>query len=71
MGYALALLSALLSGVGAVYTEWVLKRNGDALQWQCMQLYGLGVLVNALGLGMHGGMGRYMRVHCTWGYTQG
>ena len=54
-GYALALLSALLSGLGAVYTEWVLKRNADALQWQNMQLYGLGVLVNAAGLLVNGG----------------
>lgn len=45
----------MLSGLGAVYTEWVLKRNADALQWQNMQLYGLGVLVNTAGLMVNGG----------------
>lgn len=27
-------LSALLSAVAAVYTEWVLKKNNDTLYWQ-------------------------------------
>ncbi|KAK9845405.1 hypothetical protein WJX81_005725 [Elliptochloris bilobata] len=49
-GYALGVLSAFLSALAAVYTEWVMKRTSDSLYWQNMQLYSFGVLFNALGL---------------------
>jgi hypothetical protein len=49
-GYAFGVLSAFLSAVAAVYTEWVMKQNGDSLYWQNMQLYTFGVAFNALGL---------------------
>ena len=49
-GYALAGISALLSALAAVYTEWALKRNADSLYWQNMQLYSWGFACNAAGL---------------------
>ena len=49
-GYALAGLSALLSALAAVYTEWALKRNADSLYWQNMQLYSWGCFCNAAAL---------------------
>ena len=49
-GYAFGVLSAILSAVAAVYTEWVMKQNADSLYWQNMQLYSFGVAFNALGL---------------------
>lgn len=49
-GYAFGVLSAFLSALAAVYTEWVMKRNADSLYWQNMQLYSFGVAFNALGL---------------------
>ncbi len=33
-GYLFGLLSAFLSALAAVYTEWVMKRNNDSLYWQ-------------------------------------
>ncbi len=33
-GYLFGLLSAMLSALAAVYTEWVMKRNNDSLYWQ-------------------------------------
>ena len=39
-------VSALLSAVAAVYTEWVLKKNNDTLYWQNMLLYGFGACFN-------------------------
>ena len=45
-GYMLGLLSACLSALAGVYTEWVMKRNEDNLYWQNAQLYGFGVLFN-------------------------
>ena len=33
-GYLFGLLSASLSALAAVYTEWVMKRNNDSLYWQ-------------------------------------
>ncbi len=44
------MLSAFLSALAAVYTEWVMKRNSDSLYWQNMQLYLFGIGFNALGL---------------------
>lgn len=49
-GYLFGLLSALLSAIAAVYTEWILKKNNDTLYWQNMQLYGFGILFNGIGL---------------------
>ena len=49
-GYLFGVLSAFLSAIAAVYTEWVMKRNSDSLYWQNMQLYSFGVAFNALGL---------------------
>ena len=43
-------VSALLSAVAAVYTEWVLKKNNDTLYWQNMLLYGFGAAFNFLNL---------------------
>ena len=45
-GYVFALVSALMSAVAAVYTEWVLKKNNDTLYWQNMLLYGFGAAFN-------------------------
>lgn len=50
MGYVFGVISALLSAVAAVYTEWVLKKNNDTLYWQNMLLYGFGCLFNFLNL---------------------
>lgn len=44
------MVSALLSAVAAVYTEWVLKKNNDTLYWQNMLLYGFGACFNAVNL---------------------
>lgn len=44
------LLSAFLSALAAVYTEWVMKRNDDSLHWQNIQLYTFGILFNGMGL---------------------
>ena len=41
-GYLFGLLSALLSAVAAVYTEWVMKSNNDSLYWQVGALSGGG-----------------------------
>jgi UDP-sugar transporter A1/2/3 len=49
-GYMFGVLSAFLSALAAVYTEWVMKRNNDSLYWQNMQLYTFGVAFNAFGL---------------------
>lgn len=45
-GYALALLSAGLSGFAGVYSEYIMKKNNDSLYWQNTQLYSFGVLFN-------------------------
>ncbi len=49
-GYIYGCVSALLSAVAAVYTEWVLKKNNDTLYWQNMLLYGFGAFFNFLNL---------------------
>eukprot|EP00898_Chlorokybus_atmophyticus_P003500 jgi/Chlat1/4150/Chrsp27S00313 len=49
-GYVLGLASAWLSALAGVYTEYLMKRNDDTLYWQNMQLYGFGVVFNALRL---------------------
>lgn len=50
MGYVFGVVSALLSALGAVYTEWVLKKNNDTLYWQNTLLYGFGALFNGINL---------------------
>ena len=37
-------------GSAAVYTEFILKSNDDALDWQQMQLYIYGSILNMIGL---------------------
>ena len=49
-GYLYGILSAFLSALAAVYTEWVMKRNNDSLYWQNIQLYSFGIVFNGLGL---------------------
>jgi hypothetical protein len=56
-GYLFGLLSALLSAVAAVYTEWIMKSNNDSLYWQNCLLYGFGVAFNGVGLTFSGGKG--------------
>lgn len=60
-GYLFGVLSALLSGFAAVYTEWVLKKNSDSLYWQNSQLYCFGAIFNFANLARsstspHGGV---------------
>ena len=47
LGYLFACLSAVLSALAGVYTEFLLKKNNDTLYWQNIQLYGFGTLFNA------------------------
>ncbi|KAL3699886.1 hypothetical protein R1sor_017908 [Riccia sorocarpa] len=51
-GYLLAVLSACLSGLAGVYTEYLMKKNDDTLNWQNVQLYAFGVLFNGLRLSL-------------------
>ncbi|CAI0408598.1 unnamed protein product [Linum tenue] len=45
-GYMLGALSACLSALAGVYTEFLMKKNNDSLYWQNVQLYTFGVLFN-------------------------
>jgi len=38
-GYMLGILSACLSALAGVYTEYLMKKNNDSLYWQNVQLY--------------------------------
>ncbi|XP_034599746.1 CMP-sialic acid transporter 1 isoform X3 [Setaria viridis] len=38
-GYMLGILSACLSALAGVYTEYLMKKNSDSLYWQNVQLY--------------------------------
>ncbi|KAL0426091.1 UNVERIFIED_CONTAM: CMP-sialic acid transporter 1 [Sesamum radiatum] len=38
-GYMLGILSACLSALAGVYTEFLMKKNSDSLYWQNIQLY--------------------------------
>lgn len=38
-GYMLGVLSACLSALAGVYTEFLMKKNNDSLYWQNVQLY--------------------------------
>ncbi|KAL2928240.1 CMP-sialic acid transporter 1 [Bienertia sinuspersici] len=45
-GYMLGILSACLSALAGVYTEFLLKKNNDSLYWQNVQLYAFGAIFN-------------------------
>ncbi|XP_072985768.1 CMP-sialic acid transporter 1 isoform X2 [Typha latifolia] len=45
-GYLLGLLSACLSALAGVYTEYLMKKNNDSLYWQNLQLYTCGSIFN-------------------------
>ncbi|XVF22419.1 hypothetical protein REPUB_Repub12eG0170800 [Reevesia pubescens] len=45
-GYMLGILSACLSALAGVYTEFLMKRNNDSLYWQNVQLYTFGAIFN-------------------------
>eukprot|EP00899_Mesostigma_viride_P016116 jgi/Mesvir1/24505/Mv21853-RA.2 len=49
-GYLFGICSAWLSALAGVYTEYLMKKNEDSLYWQNMQLYGFGILFNAMRL---------------------
>ncbi|XP_042506237.1 CMP-sialic acid transporter 1-like isoform X1 [Macadamia integrifolia] len=45
-GYILGILSACLSALAGVYTEFLMKKNNDSLYWQNVQLYMFGSIFN-------------------------
>ncbi|MFQ6637092.1 hypothetical protein Gotur_013596 [Gossypium turneri] len=45
-GYMLGILSACLSALAGVYTEFLMKKNNDSLYWQNIQLYTFGSIFN-------------------------
>uniref|UniRef100_A0A5B6YN47 CMP-sialic acid transporter 1 n=1 Tax=Davidia involucrata TaxID=16924 RepID=A0A5B6YN47_DAVIN len=45
-GYILGILSACLSALAGVYTEFLMKKNNDSLYWQNVQLYTFGAIFN-------------------------
>ncbi|KAJ6799470.1 CMP-sialic acid transporter 1 [Iris pallida] len=45
-GYVLGVLSACLSALAGVYTEYLMKKNSDSLYWQNVQLYLFGAIFN-------------------------
>ncbi|KAI3703179.1 hypothetical protein L1987_73072 [Smallanthus sonchifolius] len=45
-GYILGVLSACLSALAGVYTEFLMKKNNDTLYWQNVQLYTFGAIFN-------------------------
>ncbi|KAF6172988.1 hypothetical protein GIB67_006364 [Kingdonia uniflora] len=45
-GYMLGILSACLSALAGVYTEFLMKKNSDSLYWQNVQLYTFGAIFN-------------------------
>ncbi|KAG7382199.1 hypothetical protein PHYPSEUDO_005127 [Phytophthora pseudosyringae] len=51
LGVALALVGVALSSCASVFAEWALKRQARCpFLWQSAQLYGFGVMFNALGV---------------------
>ncbi|CAK9873518.1 unnamed protein product [Sphagnum jensenii] len=58
-GYLFGILSACLSAMAGVYTEFLMKKNQDSLHWQNMQLYVFGVLFNMIHLTMDDILGAY------------
>ncbi|XP_020587652.1 CMP-sialic acid transporter 1 [Phalaenopsis equestris] len=61
-GYLLGILSACLSALAGVYTEYLMKRNNDSLYWQNVQLYTFGAIFN---------MARLLWDDFRWGYESG
>ena len=49
-GYVLGLADACCSAAGAVYTEFLMKRNDDTIHWQNVQMYSFGLLFNVVRL---------------------
>ncbi|KAM0939426.1 putative nucleotide-sugar transporter [Dioscorea sansibarensis] len=49
-GYILGVVSACLSALAGVYTEYLMKKNNDSLYWQNVQLYTFGAIFNMLRL---------------------
>ncbi|XP_057439632.1 CMP-sialic acid transporter 1 [Lotus japonicus] len=45
-GYMLGVLSACLSALAGIYTEFLMKKNSDTLYWQNIQLYTFGTIFN-------------------------
>lgn len=45
-GYMLGVLSACLSALAGIYTEFLMKKNNDSLYWQNIQLYTFGSIFN-------------------------
>ncbi|KAK4379196.1 hypothetical protein RND71_001058 [Anisodus tanguticus] len=45
-GYLFGVLSACLSALAGVYTEFLMKKNNDSLYWQNVQLYTFGSIFN-------------------------
>ncbi|KAM7274732.1 hypothetical protein ACFE04_016598 [Oxalis oulophora] len=45
-GYMFGVLSACLSALAGVYTEFLMKKNNDSLYWQNVQLYTFGSVFN-------------------------
>ncbi|KAI4355195.1 hypothetical protein L6164_003989 [Bauhinia variegata] len=45
-GYMLGIVSACLSALAGVYTEYLMKKNNDSLYWQNVQLYTFGAIFN-------------------------
>ncbi|KAJ7952110.1 putative Cmp-sialic acid transporter [Quillaja saponaria] len=45
-GYLLGILSACLSALAGVYTEFLMKKNNDSFYWQNVQLYTFGAIFN-------------------------
>lgn len=54
-GYLLGILSAFLSALAGIYTEFLMKKNNESLYWQNTQLYAFGVIFNVLRLVLAGG----------------
>ncbi|PKA58966.1 CMP-sialic acid transporter 1 [Apostasia shenzhenica] len=49
-GYILGILSACLSALAGIYTEYLMKKNNDSLYWQNVQLYTFGAIFNMVRL---------------------
>lgn len=49
-GYLLGILSACLSALAGIYTEYLLKKDNDSFYWQNVQIYTFGVLFNMIRL---------------------
>ncbi|KAM3684743.1 hypothetical protein ACB098_11G068800 [Castanea mollissima] len=45
-GYMFGILSACLSALAGIYTEFLMKKNDDTLYWQNVQLYTFGAIFN-------------------------